>query len=71
MQLTGALEELVEHELRPLLAHLLRKGIERGDPVLRLIGIGVGWKEFEVAVGIEHVGRIVGDAGSIRAGPLA
>ena len=62
VQLAGPLEQLVEQELGALAADLLDQGIERVDPVLGLVGIGVGWKELEVTVGVEHIGRIVGDS---------
>ena len=61
VKLAGALQQLVQHELGALGSELLGEGIEGGDPVLGLIGVGVGWQELEVTVGVEHVARIVGD----------
>ena len=66
VELAGPLEQLVEHELGALRTDLLGQRVERGDPVARLVGIRVGWQKLEVAVGIEHRGRIVGQAGMPR-----
>ncbi len=56
VELAGALEELVEHELGALRTELLGQRVERGDPVARLVGVGVRGQELEVTVGVEHVG---------------
>ena len=61
MELPGALEELVEDELGTLAAKVLGERVERGHPVGRLIRVRVRGKELEVSVGVQHVGRIVGD----------
>src|SRR5450756_990613 len=42
VELSGALEELVDEEAGPALAFLLDELIERGEPLGRLVGIDVG-----------------------------
>ena len=67
VELAGPLEQLVEDELGALRTDLLGQRVERGDPVARLVGVGVRGQELEVTVGVEHHEGIVGQAGARRA----
>src|SRR5450759_1103943 len=66
VELSGALEELVNQEAGPALAFLLDELIERGEPLGRLVGIDVGELMLEFVDVHGALPRSWGQAGSGR-----